>query len=106
MEAPSPSPPHPPHQRVPDELLQKLHDANQKLHESKEHLERQMAGTEFRHQERVNEAEGRFRSAEREIEEVTDQIEPYLAPLPVRGGTGAADETTPGTGAGAQSSGA
>lgn len=90
MEASSPSPtpgrPAPPsqtsHQRVPDELLQKLHEANQRLHESKEHLERQMAGTEYRHQERVDEAENRFRSAEREVEEVTKQIEPYVTPPP------------------------
>ncbi len=59
---------------VPDDLMDKLHKANDRFHQAREQLEAQMNGVEFRHQERVNNASEAVRVAEREVEEVSDRI--------------------------------
>jgi len=65
--------------RVPDELMDRLHRANERFHVSRQDLERWMDSWEFRHQERVDAAEEQFRQAEREVEDVTEQIRRVLA---------------------------
>ena len=74
METPTPEP----SGRVPDELIDELHGANQKFHEARVHLEEQMDGTEHRHQERVDAAASDVREAEQKLEAVSDQISQTL----------------------------
>jgi len=72
----------PPANGVPDQLVDELHDANERLHHSKEHLEQAIDGCEYRHQERVNQATDQFRKAEHEVEEVTEKIKDSLREQP------------------------
>ena len=65
--------------RVPDELMDRLHRATDRFHESREHLEAALAGSEFRHQDRVNAAGEELREAEREIERIENEIRAILA---------------------------
>ena len=44
------------------------------LRAARQDLDRAMAGTEYRHQERVDVAEGRLRQVQREIEEIDRKI--------------------------------
>jgi peptidoglycan hydrolase CwlO-like protein len=60
--------------KVPGDLLDKLHDANAKLHDAKEQLDATMKDSEMRHQGRVDEATAEFRSAEQEVEQITEAI--------------------------------
>ena len=59
---------------VPEELMNQLHEANDHFHRAREHLEAQMEGSEFRHQERVDNAAEKVRSAEREVEDASERI--------------------------------
>ena len=59
---------------IPDELMRHLHDATIHFRLAREELDRAMAGTEFRHQQRVDLAEERLRQVEREIEQIDRQI--------------------------------
>jgi hypothetical protein len=65
--------------RVPDELIDRLHHATDRFHESRAHLEAAMNGSDFRHQERVNAAGEELRQAEREIERIEDEIRTILS---------------------------
>jgi hypothetical protein len=65
--------------RVPDELMDRLRHAAARFHESREHLETAMNGSEFRHQERVNAASEEFREAERAIEQIEAEIQSVLS---------------------------
>jgi hypothetical protein len=70
MEQSPPPPPNPEVKPVPEELLGQLHDANDRFHKDKEQVEAAMDDTEYRHQERINQAEEELRRAEQEVEEV------------------------------------
>ena len=59
---------------IPDELMDHLHEATMHLRAARQDLDRAMAGTEYRHQERVDVAEGRLRQVQREIEEIDRKI--------------------------------
>jgi hypothetical protein len=65
--------------RVPDEMLDRLHRATEHFHVSREQLETVLAGSEFRHQERVDAATAELRQAEREIEQVEAEIRSVLS---------------------------
>jgi hypothetical protein len=64
--------------KLPDELLDQLHKANEHFHESKKQLDHAIDGTEYRHQERVNDATNEIRNAEHEAEEVDKKIHEAL----------------------------
>ena len=64
--------------QVPEALMQKLHDANTRFHNARSHLEETMGGSQYRHQERVNQSEDEFRQAEREVEEIEKEIRQFL----------------------------
>ena len=64
---------------VPDaqlrhELLEQLRHANEVFHQSREEWERWLAGSDFRHEERVDAAREKLREAERKVEEVEERI--------------------------------
>ena len=63
-----------PEPRVREELLGELHRANERLHASKQEWEKWTASSEYRHQERVDEAMNKVREAEREVERVEERI--------------------------------
>jgi hypothetical protein len=65
--------------RIPDELMDRLRGASARFHESREHLETAMSGSEFRHQERVIAAAEEVREAEREIERIEAEIQSVLS---------------------------
>jgi len=71
-------PPNPEFKPVPEELLGQLHDANDRFHKGREQVEAAMDGTEYRHQERINQAEEELVRAERQVEEVERQIQEEL----------------------------
>jgi hypothetical protein len=54
--------------------MQQLHEATKRFGTARRELERTMDGSEYRHQERVDAAEERFRQAERELEEIDEAI--------------------------------
>ncbi len=66
--------------KVPDDLLQKLHAANQQFHEAKELLEQTVGDANEDHQKRVDQAQEQLRVAEREVEKVTMEIQGSLKP--------------------------
>jgi hypothetical protein len=66
--------------RVPDELMQRLHEANVRFHQGRERLEATSAGSEYRHEKRVEAAMDELRQAEREVEEVEEQIRKVFTP--------------------------
>ncbi|MDB5293030.1 MAG: hypothetical protein JWL69_4271 [Phycisphaerales bacterium] len=61
-------------EKVPDELVNQLHDANERFHSAKEQLEEVMDDSEYDHQTRVQAGTDKLRDAEREVEEVTEKI--------------------------------
>lgn len=65
-------------QKVPDSLMQKLHDANTRFHDARRRLEQTMDASEYRHQERVNQSEDDLRKAEGEVEQIEKEIQQYL----------------------------
>jgi hypothetical protein len=54
--------------------MQQLHEAVGRFGMARRELERTMDGWEYRHQERVDEAEEQFRQAERELEQIDEAI--------------------------------
>jgi hypothetical protein len=66
--------------KVPDELLQKLHQANQQFHQAKQVLEATMGDDQMDHQKRFDLAEEQLRVAEREVEKITMEIQGSLKP--------------------------
>jgi len=73
-----PPPPNPEVKPVPQELLGQLHDANARYHEGREQVEAAMDAPEYRHQERVSQAEEQLRQAEHDIEEIEGRISEEL----------------------------
>lgn len=61
-------------ERIPDELMQRFHDANARFHELRQRLDAATAGVEYRHEERVGAALNEIRQAERDVEEVEEEI--------------------------------
>jgi hypothetical protein len=66
-------------QPIPDDLLQRLHDANHRFHQGKDLLERTMDGSEFRHQERVDAASRQLQQVQLDLEQITHQIQQFLS---------------------------
>jgi len=67
---------------VSADLVNHLHDATERLHQSKARLDDAIDAYEYRHQERVNDATDEFRRAEKEIEQVHEQIKDSLHEKP------------------------
>jgi predicted phage gp36 major capsid-like protein len=63
---------------VPDELMNRLHEANQHLHEARLGVERAMEGAEYRHQERLDAAEEHLRQVAGEFEQIDQAIKAAL----------------------------
>jgi hypothetical protein len=63
---------------VPDELHQKLHDANQRFHEAKRNLEEAMNDTEYDHGQHVEQRIEEVRKIEKEIEDLNGQVAEIL----------------------------
>jgi hypothetical protein len=59
---------------VPDDLLEKLHKANERFRLAKEEMERVMDDAEMRHDERVEGRIDEMRAAEKEVEDVSAQV--------------------------------
>jgi hypothetical protein len=59
--------------------MAQLHRANERLHDSRLHLEHAMDSVEFRHQERIAHAEQELRDAQRQLEEIEHKIRQKLA---------------------------
>jgi hypothetical protein len=76
-----------PHDR--QALLDRFHQANERFHATRVEWEQWLDASEFRHEERVDAARAKLRDAERELEEVEEQIRQTMA-LPASAG-GAAD---------------
>jgi len=64
--------------KLPEELLKRLHQANDRFHESRGRLEKAMDGSDYRHQERVNAAAKELRQAERKVEDIEQEIKKLL----------------------------
>ena len=64
--------------RLPENVLQRLHGANDELHHARVEYEKALNNTEFRHQERVEQAAQRLRDAEQRLEEITAEIDRRL----------------------------
>jgi protein subunit release factor A len=72
------------HERqVPEAMLQKLHEATERFHQAKKSLDAANAASEFNHQHSIDKAAEEFRTAEREVEEITLQIHGSLKPPPL-----------------------
>jgi hypothetical protein len=65
---------------VPEELMKRLHDANARLHDARLGVERTMDDSEYRHRERLNEAEEHLQQVEKELEEIDEAIKTALHP--------------------------
>ncbi len=63
---------------IPDVLLDELRAANERFSHSRRELERWMAASEYRHQERVAKAEGKLHEAERAVRSVEERIRQVL----------------------------
>ena len=75
----APGPSQPQSHRIPDALLEKLHQANAHFHTARLQIEQTMADNEYRHQDRLNKNETDLRQAERDIEQIEKEIEQFLA---------------------------
>ena len=64
--------------RLSENVLQQLHDANDQLHSARLECEKALNNTEFRHQERVEQAAQRLRDAQQRLEEITAEIDRRL----------------------------
>jgi hypothetical protein len=69
-----PTPPPPKHQRVPEDLIQQLDEANIQFHEGKEHLEAELDSFEPDRQHRLDRRRAELQEAERRLEEVSKKI--------------------------------
>jgi DNA repair exonuclease SbcCD ATPase subunit len=67
---------------VPEELMEQLHRAAERFHECRQQLEQWMDSSEYRHQERIDAATEQLRQAERQVEEVEEQIRSVLGSGP------------------------
>lgn len=66
-----------PHTR--EELLHRLHEANERFHATRVEWEQWLAASEFRHEERVELARQKLRDAERDVLEAEEQIRRAMA---------------------------
>jgi predicted nucleic acid-binding Zn-ribbon protein len=71
-------------QRVPEDLLARLHDANQKLHDARKALEAAMDASEPSHQSGVDEANKQVHAAEVAVEQISEQIHQAISSLPIK----------------------
>ena len=67
-------------QKIPDELIQKLDEANAKFHEDKEHLERELDSFEPEREHRVARRREELRKTEERMEDISSRIEKTLDP--------------------------
>jgi hypothetical protein len=67
-----------PEAKTREELVEELHRANERLHARKVEWEKWLEATEYRHQQRIDEARERLREAEREVEELEERIKGAL----------------------------
>jgi hypothetical protein len=65
---------------IPEELMLRLHEATEGLYAARHDVERAMAGFDYRHQERVNQAEHRFHETEHRLEQLDQEIDHLLHP--------------------------
>jgi predicted nucleic acid-binding Zn-ribbon protein len=72
---------------IPESLMQKLHDAMDRFHAAREELERSMSASDYRHQQRVDQAGDRLQQVERELEQIDEAIKGTLRADP-SGGAG------------------
>jgi acyl-CoA thioesterase len=72
--------------KVPEELLQRLHQATQQFHQAKQVMEAAVANAEYQHQQKIDQAEEQLRVAEREVEKVTMEIQGSMKPPMVEKG--------------------
>jgi len=63
---------------VPEELMDQLHKANDTFCDARKNLESELNGT--RQDDRIRTAADSLRAAERDVEEITDQIQKKLHP--------------------------
>ena len=63
---------------VPQDLQQKLHEANQRFHEAKRELEEAMSAAEYRHEEKVKVQFDELRKIEAEVEELNGRVKEIL----------------------------
>jgi ElaB/YqjD/DUF883 family membrane-anchored ribosome-binding protein len=72
---PASSPPPPSSgQRIPDELVQALDQANATFHESKQHMEAEMDSFEPDHERRLEKTRAELHEAEKHVEVAAEQI--------------------------------
>ena len=64
--------------QVPKELMDELHKANDAFRDARKNLESELDGTH--QQERVKTAADQMRAAERDVEQITEQIQKRLHP--------------------------
>jgi len=75
------APPPPAPEKVPEELLSKLHEANQRFSEARHHREEAIDSASPETADRDKAMDG-VREAEKTVEEVTDEIDRDLHPAP------------------------
>jgi hypothetical protein len=64
---------------VPEDLLKKVSDARERFHAAKATLETAMDDTDYDHGRHVDDRYTELRNAERELEELTQQVQEILA---------------------------
>lgn len=65
--------------------MERLHQANQRLHDARLAVEQAMEGTDYRHQERVTNAEDQLREVKKELEQIDEAIWAALHPKTLGG---------------------
>jgi len=79
-----------------EQLRERLHQANEHFHECRLELEEILDGSQYRHVERATIAADHLREAEKEVEQVEEQIRQLLAaPADSAHATGTPDSQTP-----------
>jgi hypothetical protein len=76
--SPTPTGPDVDRLKVPEELLQQVHDARERFRISRENLEKAMEDTEYDHGQHVEEHLAAMRKAEGEMEELTKKVKEIL----------------------------
>lgn len=67
---------------VSEDLMKRMHDANARLHDARLGVERAMEGSDYRHQQRVNDAEDHLQKVQKDLEEIDRAIQAALHPSP------------------------
>lgn len=63
---------------VPEELIKQVHEARERFRTCKENLEKAMDGSDYDHEQHVDDRFAELRKAERELEELTDKVQEIL----------------------------